>query len=118
MINSNTVTAELVETITVTKTPINQTYGSGDRVTYAISLVNTGAVPFNDLTVTDNLGEFSPASVAPATVRPLTYVDGSATYFVNGELSSRPAVTYTEDARTGETVVDPGTVTVTVSGTV
>ena len=95
VIRSNTVSAMLVETVSATKTPINQTYGSGDRVTYVVNLTNSGTAPFTGLTVTDNLGEFSPASIAPATVRPLTYVPGTATYFINGAFAMRPTVTST-----------------------
>lgn len=95
VIRSNTVTAELVDVLSVTKTPVNQTYGSGDRVTYVIELTNTGTAPLTGLTVTDDLGAYSPAAVAPASVRPLTYVEGTATYFVDGEFSVRPTVTGT-----------------------
>ena len=95
VIRSNTVSAMLVETVSATKTPINQTYGSGDRVTYVVNLTNSGTAPFTGLTVTDNLGEFSPASIAPATVRALTYVPESAAYFINGAFAMRPTVTST-----------------------
>lgn len=93
VINSNTVAAELFETLEITKTPVNQTYSNGDRVSYVINLVNRGTTPFIGMTVTDNLGEYSPAVIAPESVRPLTYVEGTATYFVNDEFSQRPAVT-------------------------
>ena len=96
VIRSNTVSALLVETVSATKTPVNQTYGSGDRVTYVIDISNTGTTPFTNLNVIDNLGEYSPAVISPATVRPLTYVQDSATYFVNGALVSRPTSTGTD----------------------
>ncbi len=95
VINSNTVSAELVETLAVTKTPVGDTYGPGDRVTYVVELVNSGTVPFTGLTVTDNLGEYSPAAIAPAVAVPLTYVAGSARYFVEGIPQGEPNVTGT-----------------------
>ncbi len=87
--NSNTVTGELVEVLTATKTAIPQTYRPGDRVTYVVTLVNTGTAPLTGLTVTDNLGAYSPDGVT--TLYPLTYE--SALFYQNGVLQPTPAVT-------------------------
>lgn len=86
--NSNTVTGELVEVLTATKTAIPQTYRPGDRVTYVVTLVNTGTVALTNLTVTDNLGAYT---VDGLTLYPLTYE--SALFYQNGVLQPTPAVT-------------------------
>ena len=65
--NSNTVTGELLEVLTVTKTAVVKNYAANDKITYIISIVNSGAQPVTNLTVTDNLGayEFNSGTVYP-----------------------------------------------------
>ncbi len=81
-INSNMATAELLEVLSGSKTSVTDSYFSGDEVTYVINVINSGTSALTGLTVTDNLGAytFDPAG----TVRPLTYVEDSLLYFVNG----------------------------------
>ena len=86
---SNVVRGELVETLSAAKTPVKRNYQSDEVVTYAVSLVNAGATPFTGLTITDNLGAYA---YNAQTLVPLTYVDGSATFFVNGALQTAPTV--------------------------
>lgn len=88
--NSNTVTGEIVETLTMTKTALVENYTEGGDVTYVLSLVNSGTTPFTGLTVTDDLGgyEFDTAAIYP-----LAYRDGSVRYYINGVLQAAPAVT-------------------------
>lgn len=43
--NSNTVTGELLETLTLTKTAASSRYTARDNVTYVLSLVNGGTTP-------------------------------------------------------------------------
>ena len=57
--NSNIAVGEIMEVLSATKTAVNNTYGQNDNVTYVISIVNSGAVPFSGITVTDNLGEYN-----------------------------------------------------------
>ena len=92
-INSNTVSAELVETLGVTKTPLNERYTQGDRVTYVINLINSGTAPFTGLTVTDDLGAYETTATPPTTVTPLTYADGTLRFFVDGVLQQTPQIT-------------------------
>ena len=89
---SNVVTGELLEVLTATKTAVSETYGTGDTVTYIISIVNSGAVPYTNLTVTDNLGEylFNGLSIVP-----LAYDTDTVRYYVNGVLQSAPVITVT-----------------------
>lgn len=87
---SNIVTGEIREALTAAKTAVTETYTAGDTVTYAISLVNTGATALSGLTVTDDLGAYP---FGGGTVVPLAYTEGSVRYFVNGVLQPTPAVT-------------------------
>ena len=90
VINSNITTGELQEVLTITKTPVQNTYTPADEVTYLINIRNTGTLPYNGLTITDNLGEYATGTL---TLVPLTYADGSVNYFVNGIPQATPAVT-------------------------
>ena len=92
-INSNTVTGNLVEVLAVTKTAVGTTYSPNETVTYIISITNTGTVPFTNVTVTDDLGEYTFGS---GSLIPLDYVDGSAVYYQNGVLQPAPTVTLTQ----------------------
>lgn len=88
--NSNIASGELVEVLSATKTALLDTYQVGETVTYAVSILNSGTAPFNGLTLTDDLGAYT---VGTATVTPLTYIEGSVQYYVNGVLQPAPAVT-------------------------
>ena len=87
---SNITAGEITEALTATKTAVTDTYGAGDTITYVVSLVNTGAAPLDNLTVTDDLGAYESGA---QTLVPLTYVDGSILYFVNGVLQPTQTVT-------------------------
>ena len=93
VINSNVATGELREALSLTKTAVQTTYGAGDTVTYVVSIVNTGTVPFTGLTLTDDLGGYS---FGQTTLYPLTAVADSLRYYVNGVLQTTPTVTDTE----------------------
>jgi len=85
VINSNVVTGELVEVLSAAKTSLTEDYRVGDRVTYTISIVNSGTTALNGLTVTDDLGAYS---FGTQTLTPLTYASGSVKYFQNGILQT------------------------------
>lgn len=87
---SNTVTGELLETLTAAKTAVEGSYAAGDDVTYVVTLTNSGTAAFTNLTVTDNLGAYF---FEEADVYPLNYVDGTLLYYVNGVLQPAPTVT-------------------------
>ncbi len=89
-VNSNIVTGELVEVISATKTALTDDYTTGDIVSYAVNIVNTGTTDFSGLTITDDLGAYT---FNETTLVPLTYIDGSVRYFVNGVPSATPTVT-------------------------
>lgn len=88
-INSNIVTGELVEVLSATKTALTNDYSAGDVVSYAINIINSGATDFTGLTITDDLGAYTFGST---TLVPLSYIDGSVRYFVNGDLVAAPTV--------------------------
>ena len=90
IINSNITTGEIQEVLSITKTAVADTYSQGDDVTYVINIRNTGTLPYSNLTITDDLGTYTSGAL---TLAPLTYVDGSVNYFVNGTAQSVPTVT-------------------------
>ena len=86
--NSNVVYGEILEALTVAKTAVESAYTQGDVITYAVSLRNTGGA-LTALTVTDDLGAYT---IGTGSAVPLTYVDGSAVFFVDGAQVATPAV--------------------------
>ncbi|MBQ4091434.1 MAG: hypothetical protein IJC64_03850 [Clostridia bacterium] len=89
VVNSNVVTGEILGSIAVTKNSILPTYGYNDTVTYVVSITNSGTAEVAGLTVTDDLGTYA---FGAGTLTPLTYVEGSVNYYVNGTLQPAPAV--------------------------
>ncbi len=87
---SNTVTGELLEILTATKTAVTDSYNVKDNVVYALSLINSGATALTELTVTDTLGGYL---FGENTVYPLTYTEGTLRLYVNGALQPAPTVT-------------------------
>ncbi len=90
---SNIVTGELQQVVAITKSTLDDNYRAGDTLTYVISIVNSGATPLTDLTVTDNLGAYT---LNGNQVVPLTYVDGSLNYYVGGTRQGDPVVADTD----------------------
>jgi hypothetical protein len=88
--NSNIAYGELLEVLEVTKTSIEESYTSGALVTYAVTLRNTGASALGGIVLSDDLGGYN---FEGTTVYPLTYEDGSVTFFIDGVLQTAPAVT-------------------------
>ena len=89
-VNSNTTEAELLSGLTITKTAVTETYGSGSSIVYTVTLSNAGSTAYNALTVTDDLGAYTLAGGGTAV--PLTYVSGSMLYYLNGVLQPAPTV--------------------------
>lgn len=54
--NSNVAVGEILEVLAATKTAVRKTYGQNDRVTYVVSIVNSGNTAMTGLTVADDLG--------------------------------------------------------------
>lgn len=87
---SNTTVGELVATLTITKNNVNQTYTPGERITYVVNLVNSGATAMTGITLTDDLGAYT---FGADTRTPLTYVPNTLLYYANGVLQTTPTVT-------------------------
>ena len=86
-INSNVVTGELRDALTITKTAVSGGYRPGDTVTYVVTLSNTGTAALTGLTLTDDLGG---STAAAGTVYPLAYVPGSVLYYNGGTAQPAP----------------------------
>lgn len=89
-VNSNVVSGEIVQVLSVTKTALSATYAPGDIITYVVSLVNTGSTEFGGITLTDNLGAYT---LGEQQYSALSYIDDSVAYFVNGTQQTAPTVT-------------------------
>ncbi|MEF2919199.1 MAG: hypothetical protein U0O22_01855 [Acutalibacteraceae bacterium] len=87
--NSNITTGEIIEVVSATKNALIDDYTPNDNIAYIISIVNSGNTPISGLTVTDNLGAYTFNS---STLVPLTYVENSVAYYVNGVLQTAPTV--------------------------
>ena len=110
VVNSNTTEAELLSGLEIIKTAITGSYDSGSSVVYSITLSNMGSTPYAALTVTDDLGAYTLSGGGTAV--PLSYVDGSILYYLNGVLQPAPTVTATGNLEiTGITVPAGSTAT-------
>ncbi len=90
-VNSNTTEAELISGLSITKTPITANYSAGGNIVYVITVTNMGGSAYNTLTINDDLGAYTLPGTG--TVIPLTYVEGSILYYLNGVLLATPNVT-------------------------
>lgn len=107
---SNITVGEIVEVLSATKTPLVNTYTQDGRVTYTVSLINSGNTAFTDLTFSDNLGSYTSTT---GDAVPLTYVTDSAKVYVNGVLATPVTITGTNPLTiTGITVPANGNVLV------
>ena len=74
---SNTATTNLLEEFSISGTKLsnNDTFRNGENITYQISVTNDGLSSLYNVTIFDDLG---------GVTNPLTFLDSSATYSVNG----------------------------------
>lgn len=86
-IQSNTVRGELEDAYGIELSAVPERYRPGERIAYAATLTNSSAIDARELTLTDDLGAYA---FGAGTLVPLSYVDGSVRYFVNGELQPAP----------------------------
>ena len=89
-VNSNVVTGQILEALTVVKTAVLPEYSVGEDVTYVVSIVNSGTAAYENLTITDDLGAYTQEG---QTLYPMTYTAGSIRYYVNGILQAAPTIT-------------------------
>lgn len=90
--SSNITAGEILENLLVTKTPVNSVYSADRDNSYVISIVNNGSVSYDNVTITDDLGEYT-FNTPDDTVVPLTYITDTIRYFVNGIPQAAPTVT-------------------------
>lgn len=90
--SSNITAGEILENLLVTKTPVNSVYSADRDNSYVISIVNNGSVSYDNVTITDDLGEYT-FNTPDDTVVPLTYITDTVRYFVNGIPQAAPTVT-------------------------
>ena len=93
VVNSNIVTGEIVETLALVKDSLLPTYDANGNAVYVVNITNSGGAPLNNLTFTDDLGAYT---FGGESVTPLSYVDGSLNYYVDGVLQPALAVTSTD----------------------
>lgn len=87
--NSNITTGELLEVLSVSKTAVDGEYWLNDVNTYVISILNSGSASYANLTVTDDLGAYTYGTGVRV---PLTYIEDSVLYYINGVLQPDPSV--------------------------
>ena len=92
-IASNITQGSLESVISVAKEAVESSYRAGEDLTYVVSIVNNSGAPITGVTLTDDLGTYA---FGAGTVQPLSYVDNSVQYYVNGVLQAAPAVTATD----------------------
>ena len=89
-VDSNTVTGEILDVLSIEKTAIPGSYNTGDEIVYVVSMRNTGPTTLTGLSLSDDLGVYT---LDETTLYPLSYVEGSAALYVNGALQPSPTVT-------------------------
>lgn len=88
--NSNIAYGEILDVLSVAKTSVEGVYTQGETVTYTVTLRNTSNSALTGLTLSDDLGAYT---FGATTVYPLSYVNGSVVYIVDGAIQPAPAVT-------------------------
>lgn len=86
---SNVTTGQILESLTVRKTSLESEYAAGEKITYVVTLQNTGTVPLQGLTLEDDLGGYQGAG---GTLYPLTYETGSLFVLNDGAEEKSAAV--------------------------
>ena len=87
--NSNVTEGEVLTQVTITKTPLTTDYGPEDNVVYAVTITNNSTSTVSDIMITDDLGAFTYGAL---NIVPLTYVNGTVMYYLNGVLLAAPTV--------------------------
>ncbi len=104
---SNIVTGEILEVLSVSKTAVDASYRPGDTITYVVSVTNTGETAVSGLTLTDDLGAYTPAGGTE--VVPLDFVPGTLQLYADGVLQPTPVIAAQDPLTvTGLTVQDNG----------
>lgn len=87
--NSNVTEGEFLAQVAITKTPLSTDYGPEDNILYLVTVVNNGVSSTGEITLTDDLGSFTFGNL---NIVPLTYIDGTALYYINGIIQPTPTI--------------------------
>ena len=90
--NSNIVTGEITEVLSAEKNSLHETYSPDKHSIFVISIINSGTSDYMGLTITDDLGAYD-FGTPPTQLVPMSYVENSVMYYVNGVLQTAPTVT-------------------------
>ena len=86
---SNIAVGVMDSALSISKAAVQAEYSVGDTITYVVSIVNNTTTEMTGLTVIDDLGTYP---FGAGTVQPLTYVDGSIQYYLDGVQQAAPSV--------------------------
>lgn len=114
-VQSNVAVGLIEGSLSVSKYAVNETYGAGDTLTYVVSIINNSGEAITGLTFSDDLGAYA---FGTGTVQPLTYVENSLQYYVNGVLQPDPAMPKTDLIINGISVPANGNAMIVYSATV
>lgn len=124
---SETVSAQAGARLSITKAVSPATVAENGRITYTFTIQNTGNAPVvaaDNATVTDTFNPILSGIVVTYNgitwTEPTNYTYNEATGLfatIPGQITV-PAATYTQDATTGEWIVEPGVSVLTVTGTI
>lgn len=89
IVNSNTTSGEILDSLTATKNVVGTDYTIGGSLTYIISITNSSTNDVSGISVEDNLGAYA---FDAQTLYPLDYVTDSLKVYINGSLSTVPTV--------------------------
>ncbi len=97
--NSNTVSFQVNNSLSFTKTALATTYKPDDEIAFVLDIINSTDTSYPDIKITDDLGLDwnNPSGVGSF---PLLYVNGSVRYYKNGILAVPPTASFSVNGTT------------------